>query len=253
MPSLRITNLPQFEAQLQSNIGLVSSKVSQVLTEEALAFFNKLPETVADSKEFLELQRSEELRGKLGLAAPGRGAGSDTGPEDLLNILRQYKVVKTRGTGGPRFASSIRKLSIIFPSINEFEEKLIHNLSRFRRGAFTPGQTVSWFRWWEFGDQGEIDTLTVTPQNAGVVANRFSRTTGVDRVLNAIKRVSRSGFAMQAVELEADGDSHIVGRGLISKVYADYLNRFPRHMAKVFRQFGINPKSFFAGARGIIR
>lgn len=240
MPSFRITNLPQFEAQLNAKMKDVSSNVFDTLSVEAQKLFQRIPQNIAQSPEFQDLKTGEKIRGQLGLALPGRKGGGDTDAEDLLNILKEYKVIKSKSSG-------VRKLSITFPDLSVFESRLLHNLSSIKRGQFMPGSRVSWFRWWEFGDRGEIDSLTITPANASILTrSNFRRVSSESSILAMIKKLSRSGFALQSTAFDADASSHILGRGLIGRTYANYLRIFPAHMSRAIKQYVVN-------ARGVVR
>jgi hypothetical protein len=231
MPSLRITNLTQFEVQLKTTVKNISNNVFEALAADAKKLFQGIPDNVQASAEFQELATDEELRGKLGMPNEANKLGSDTDASDLILMLRQFKTVKHKSTANYR-------LEFKFPSLVEFEDGLIRSLSRFRSGRIQPGPHQSWFKWWEFGDKGEITTLTVSQRNIDALLGRLKNPGSNDRarLLNILRKGSRSGFAMQAIEQEADGNSKIIGRGLIGRTYQNYIRIFPARMGKTLKK-----------------
>ena len=115
----------------------------------------------------------------------------------------------------------------------------MHNLSRIIAGALQRGPRQSWFRWWEFGDRGEIDTLTVLRTNISQMASQGTRGNSQSRkkLLEIIDKKSRSGFAIQLRNKAPGGSSHISPAGLIQEVYRNYGRIFPARMGKTLTNF----------------
>jgi hypothetical protein len=249
MPSLRITNLREFEARLSGGVKNLSRKTFNEVKKEARTFLSGLATNVENTPDYNKLRNDSELRGKLGLAVPGKKTGGDTDAEDLIELLRRFQV-RTKNTGRSR------QFRITFPSIDELEKKLTHSLSRLDKGRVIHGPRSSWFRWWEFGDRGEIRSLTVLRKT---VNKLVSRSGGKDvsraSLLDIIRQRSRSNEALQIPNRRADENSSIRPTGLIRKVYSNFARVFPARMGKVLRRIvtanGGRAEKFFA--RGVIR
>ena len=201
---------------------------------------NRIIETISSSEEYRRLQSDPILRGKLGLARQGLKTGGDTDAEDLLKELSNFKITRTR-----RF--TVREFTLTMPTLRDLEEKLTHRLTRRIGGSFTGGPSQSWFRWWEFGDQGEIDTLTIFKRGSQSAARR----SGINTVTlsRLIDEQSRSGFAIQSFNKPADLNSSITGSNLIGRTYGNFAQVLPATVGKVLQRFARNnrPNNFFIG------
>jgi hypothetical protein len=252
MPSLKITNLKAFEARLSGGVENLSKATFKAVKKDAEKFLGGLADNVANTPEFKELQSDAETRGKLGLAVKSKKTGGDTDAPDLIKLLRKFKV-RTRSIKGGR------KFTVTFPSIQELEEKLTHNLSKVKDGVVLRGPTTSWFRWWEHGDRGEIDSLTVLrktiskiiSQKSGKPRNKASR----GSLLQIITDRSRSNEAIQLLNRQPDENSHISPTRLIQRTYSNFARVFPARMGKTLKkivsQNNGRAEKFFA--RGVIR
>jgi len=232
MATLRIKNLDRFSSDLQASMDNLSSNVFDSLVKDAKKLFDGVARQVENSPEYKELRNSDKLRGQLGLAKPANKFGSDTDAEDLLQELKDFSlnVVSTK---------SIRRLTVQFKPLEELERILQHNLSSITDTGISIGPRVSWFRWWEFGDRGEITTLTITAANISKSIQRQKQkgqgTVSRQKLLDLITARSRSGSALQLPSLPADADSHIFGRSRIQQTYANYLKIFPARMGKTLK------------------
>jgi hypothetical protein len=252
MPSLKITNLKDFEARLSGGVENLSKKTFKAVKKDAEVFLGGLADSVANSSDFKELKSDSELRGKLGLATSAKKTGGDTDAENLIIQLRKFKV-RTRSVKGGR------KFTVTFPSIQELEDKLTHNLSKVKDGTIRRGPTVSWFRWWEHGDRGEIDSLTILRKT---VSKLISKKSGKPRnsasrgsLLDIITKRSRSNEAIQLLNRQPDENSSIAPTRLVQRTYANFARVFPARMGKTLKKIVLEnngrAEKFFA--RGVIR
>lgn len=252
MVRLKITNLREFEARLSAGAQNLSNATFKHLRKEAQKFYNSLAGNVEKSSAYQRLRSDEQLRGQLGLAIPSRKYGSDTDAENLIELLRKFKT-KTSKT------RTSKKFTIVFPTLEQLEQRLTHNLTRVRGGRIIRGQRASWFRWWEFGDRGEIQTLTVTRRNIAKMlktkSGKSTQTKSRTQLLEIIRDRSRSAAAIQLRDRSPDENTSIQGAGLIRQTYANYARIFPARMGLAMRRFvGKNngrAEKFFA--RGVIR
>ncbi len=252
MPTLKITNLRQFEARLSGGVENLSKATFKLVKKEAEKFLSGLPDNVAASTEYQRLSRDSELRGKLGLAIASRKSGGDTDAEHLITLLRKFKK-------RTKLSRASRQFRITFPSLDELEEKLVHTFSSIDKGVVRSGPKASWFRWWEFGDRGEINSLIILRRT---ISKLIVKKTGSQKqqksrsqLLDIISQRSRSNQAIQLEGRRPDENSSIVATGLIQKTYANFSRVFPARMGKVLRrlilQNGGRAERFFA--RGVIR
>ena len=241
MVQFKITNLQQFEAQIKSGAKRLSRKTFEALEKDALKFFKGVPKAVENSLGFQELKSNEDLRGKLGLARPALRSGGDTDANDLIKLLQNIKV--SRSATGRK-----RKIKVGFLSLQRLEEELTHQLSVVEKGSVRAGPRTSWFRWWEFGDRGEITSLTVLRKTVSKLA-RKSNAASRSNLLQIIRDRSRSGAAIQLASRAPDENSTIVARNVVGQVYGRFAKIFPARMGKTLRAFvsrrGGSANSFF--------
>ena len=252
MVKLRITNLPEFEARLSGGVKNLTNATFKEVKKDAAKFFGGLADNVAQTTEYKRLASDSELRGKLGLAIASRKSGGDTDAPDLIASLSKFKIKVTSN-------GSTRKFNVVFPSLQELEDKLTHNLSKINKGVITRGRKASWFRWWEHGDRGEINSLTVlrktiskiVSNKSGKSKNKKSRT----QLLELLSKRSRSNEAIQLRNLRPDENSHISPTKRIQTTYANFARIFPARMGKTLKKIvarnGGRAEKFFA--RGVVR
>lgn len=235
----KVKDTRKLETTLRGGSKRVSDALFQVVKDDAHKFAKGLINSVEQDSRFNELRTSDDLRGVLGMPKPAFRQGADTDAEDLIRILKTYEVIGTRN-------ARYKTVRIVFPTLQQLEEKLTRSLSTIQKGVAIPGPQQSWFRWWEFGDQGEIDTLTVFKRTVSAVASR--RGTSRITLNQLIENRSRSGQAIQLIGRLGGANSGIVGRGLIGKVYEDFGRILPAQVSNVLRKFVRNnrPNSFFA-------
>ncbi len=241
MPNLRfkIRNAKKLEARIAVAARNYANAAFNAIEKELEKTGARIIRRIENSEEYRQLVSDPILRGKLGLAAPGRKSGGDTDAPDLIRALGNFKVTRNR-------AFNTRRFRLEMPSLQDLEQQLTHRLTTFGRGAFLPGPIQSWFRWWEFGDRGEIDTLTVFQRSSAAAAGRL-RTSRVS-LNRLIAERSRSGSAIQIASEPANDASSITGSNLIGRTYANFGRILPAQLGKVLRQFTRNnkPNSFFA-------
>jgi hypothetical protein len=232
MVKLHITNLDQFAAQLKSGATNLAKETHKELSRDAEKFFRGLAANVERSQEYQDLRFNQALRGKLGLARQALKSGGDTDAEDLLELLRRVSI-KRRITGKRNVTS------FSLPSLTFLEAKLTHRLTKVNKGSIQSGPIHSWFRWWEFGDRGEINSLTILRQTIsklvrkGNSGNKKSRTA----LLQILKNKSRSGEAIQVLDKSPDQNSNISPTRLIGRTYSNFARIFPAVMGKSLRRF----------------
>ena len=250
MVKIRISNLNEFEARLSAGVKNLSRATFNEIKKDAIKFYSGLADNVARSNEFQLLQSDPDLRGKLGLAKPALKFASDTDANDLIKELRKFKVKTATSTRG-------RRLTITFPSISRLEKKLTHNFTRLKDGRTIRGPRMSWFRWWEFGDRGEISSLTVLKRTVTKLGGTTSagRQKSRAQLLQILKEKSRSGSAIQLKKQSPDANSRIDGASLIRRTYGNFARVFPARMGKTLKKIiarnGGRAEKFFA--RGVIR
>ncbi len=240
----KVTNLREFEARFTSLVGALSAGAVSAMEQEALKFYKGIAKKVENSAGYKQLMTNQDLRGTLGMPAPGKRFGSDTDGPQLLEILRKFKSRRLDIKGGRH-----RRFAIRFPSLGELEKSLTRNLSRVEGGLPKPGIRQSWFRWWEFGDGGEMEGQTILKSNLAAFAKKRSKKTkGKRNLLKLIREKSRSGYALQ---LAASGgvSRGLQGAGVVTRIYAEFAQKFQPHMARAVKKFtrGSNKdKRFFA-------
>jgi len=246
---LRPGTLRRLEASIRGGAKAVSNQLFQVITAESNKWAQSLIKAIESDSRFSELKSDDDLRGQLGMARTQFKKGGDTDAEDLITLLRGYSV-KSSTTGRSK------KLNIKFPSLSILEQRLVRSLSSISdKGAVSSGPLQSWFRWWEFGDQGEITSLTVLRRTIGKLKQAQGRGQSKSRsaLAKLISRKSRSGTALQITSLPADGTSHISGRGLISDKYRKFAKIFPARLGKKVKAYQRNNRTriqkLFAQAR----
>lgn len=241
MPSLRfkVANPKQLEATIALTARNYANAAFSAVEKQLAKTGERIVRRVESSHEYRELLTSPTLRGKLGLATRANKLGGDTDAEDLIKELQNFTISRNR-------SPSARRFTLKMPTVLDLENRLTHRLTKFENGRFLLGPIQSWFRWWEFGDQGEIDTLTVFKRTVSAVASR--RGTSRITLNQLIENRSRSGQAIQLIGRLGGANSGIVGRGLIGKVYEDFGRILPAQVSNVLRKFVRNnrPNSFFA-------
>ena len=238
----RVLNATQLEASIRTGAKAYSKAVFKEIEKATRKWSEDLIRSIEKDSKFSELKNSTELRGQLGLAVPEFRSGGDTDADHLIRELNTYKLTKVVN-------NKVQKIAVRFPTLNELEVRLTRSLSRVSKGTVSPGPTQSWFRWWEFGDRGEIDTLTVTRSTLGrATRGGTSRKT----IQDLIKERSRSRAAIQIPSLPSIGVT-ISGRSLIRSKYDAFARIFPAAMSKALRRFvrgpGKNVNKFFVRAR----
>ena len=230
MVRLRIKNLDAFAAQIQAGAKNLAKETFRELSKDAEKFFRGVSASVENSKAYQDLKLNSKLRGKLGLATKALRVGGDTDAKDLLIELRKLKIQRTK-TGRSR------KFKVSLPSLAHLEKKLTHSRTTVDKGSIKSGPIFSWFRWWEFGDRGEINSLTILRQTISKLVsksakNKKSRTA----LLQILKNRSRSGSAIQIRDRSPDQNSSIQATGLVGKTYDNFARIFPAVMAKSLRR-----------------
>ena len=230
---LKPGTIRRLEASIRSGSKAVSAQLFNVIIDESNKWALSLIKAIESDSRFKELVSDDDLRGQLGMPRNQFRSGSDTDAEDLIILLRGYSV-KSSST------SRSRKVNVKFPSLSVLEERLVRSLSSIsNKGAVTSGPLQSWFRWWEFGDQGEITSLTVLRRTIGKLKQAQGRGQSKSRsaLIKLIAKKSRSGTALQITSLPADGTSHIASRGLISDKYRRFGKIFPARIGKKVNSF----------------
>lgn len=240
MPNLKfsIRNAKQLEASLVIAAKNYANAAFDAIEKELKTLGNNIIRRVESSEEYRKLLTDPTIRGKLGLARQGLKTGSDTDAEDLIKELKSFTVTRRR-------SFNTRNFSFKMPTLQELESRLTHRLTKNIGGSFAPGRLQSWFRWWEFGDNGEIDTLTLFRRGSAAAARRLGiNNMNINQLINAR---SRSGSALQIISQPADGNSSIVGNNLIGNIYQNFGQIFPAQVGKALRRFTRNnkPNSFF--------
>jgi len=231
MVRLHVTNLNQFSALLTSGATKLAKEVHKDLSKDAEKFFRGVAGSVGRSSEYQDLKFNENLRGKLGLATKALRTGGDTDAEDLLNLLRKLKIShrKTAGRNVVRFS---------LPTLQFLEKKLTHRFTKVDKGSIKSGPTHSWFRWWEFGDRGEITSLIILRQTIAKLVSRTSkRKKSKTALLQILKERSRSGSAIQITNRSPDHNSSIAGTHRIGTTYSNFARIFPARMGKSLKRF----------------
>lgn len=232
MVRFKITNLKEFEATFTSSVKALSAGAVKAMEVEAVKHFKGIAKKVEKSTEYKKLMNDQDLRGILGMPAPGKGFGSDTDGPDLLRILSKFKVRRADIKGGKH-----RRFVIRFPSMQELEQTLTRNLSRLESGIPKPSNRASWFRWWEFGDRGEMVGQTVLKSNlASFARKRSKKTKGKRDLLKIIREKSRSGYGIQLTK-NVRGSTGLQGARLVTRIYADFATKFRGHMQKAVRAY----------------
>ena len=158
---LKPGTLQRLEASIRVGARTVSGQLIKVIKKESNNWARDLIKAIESDNRFKALQTDGDLRGQLGMARSQFRSGSDTDANDLITLLRGYSV-KSSATGRSK------KVNIKFPSLSVLEDRLVRSLSSISdKGAVSGGPLQSWFRWWEFGDQGEITSLTVLRRTIG--------------------------------------------------------------------------------------
>jgi len=222
-------NFKKLEGAIRSGGQGLSKELKIVIKKDMNKWAKGLIKAVQSDPRFTELTSDPDLRGKLGMPKQSFRKGSDTDAEDLIKLLNTFRITETR-------SGRARTLKVLFPSIDKLEENLTRNLSKIRGGKVTSGPTQSWFRWWEFGDRGEITSLTVLRKTISKIASRSGRGINRARLNNLITNRSRSGSAVQ-LRLPKSAGGGIAGRGLISNKYRNFRKIFPARIGKVVKGF----------------
>jgi len=249
MVRLKITNLREFAARLSAGARNLSKATFKHLQAETKKFFEGLPDRLATHPEFIRLKQDEELRGKLGLAKVGLKFGSDTDAEDLIKELKRIKVTTRINKAGYKY-------TVTFPTLDILEQKLTHNLSKVDNGVARRGPRQSWFRWWEFGDRGEISSLTILRKTITKLIERQEPGKRVSRsqLLAVLRKRSRSGAAIQLIGRRPDNNSSIPATSLVQTFYGNYAQIYPARMGLSIKRFvsrnGGRAEKFFA--RGVL-
>jgi hypothetical protein len=242
----KLRNVRQLEARIRAGAREYAGVLFKDIEKEAESFANSVVRAIITDGRFAELQSDPTLRGQLGMPRPELQLGGDTDADDLASLIRDFRIRTV-------LTSRTQNISISFPTIQELELKLTRSLSKVDKSNVIPGPQQSWFRWWEFGDRGEIGSLTVTKSIIGAAVTRTE--SGNRKTLSdLISERSRSGFGIQLPKVPAVGIT-IIARGLIRDVYDRFGRVFPARMNKALRRFvggkGKSPSAFFAGARRI--
>jgi hypothetical protein len=232
MPNLRITNLNRFESELKVGMENMSANIFKELTKDAEKLFGGVAKQIESSAEFKDLNSGEKIRGQLGLASESNKLGSDTDAKDLITLVNAFKidVIVTKGT---------KRFTVRYPTLDELERNLTHAWTRITPTGVDIGPRVSWFRWWEFGDRGEVSSLTLTAANISkavkIKINQKRSVASKEKLLDLIIDRSRSGLAIQLTRLPPDAGSHIIGRNRVQQTYSNFLKIFPARMGKVLK------------------
>ena len=225
-------NLRKLEASVRAGTRTLQSELLGVVQKSVDRWAQGLIKAIESDQRFSELRSDPDLRGALGMAKQQFRKGSDTDAEDLIAQLRTYKLKTSRSI---RF----RKVNVKFPTLAQLEKKLTRNLSTISAtGGVKVGPRQSWFRWWEFGDRGEITSLTVLRKNIGRIAvNSKGSSRSRDKLLKLIQTKSRSGSALQLNSLPAGASTGITGRNLVTEKYEAFARVFPARLGKAVNDY----------------
>ena len=244
MVSYKVTNIREFEARFTSLVGALSAGAVNAMEQEAIKFYKGIAKKVEKSAGYKKLMNDQDLRGILGMPAPGKRFGSDTDGPQLLAILRKFNSRRLDIKGGRH-----RRFAIRFPSMQWLEQTLTRNLSKVEGGIPQPGRRASWFRWWEFGDSGEMEGRTILKSNlASFARKRSKKTKGKRNLLKLIREKSRSGYALQLTQ-GGNTSQGLQGAGVITDIYAEFAQKFQPHMARAVKKYvgkANKNKRFFA-------
>jgi len=236
---LKAGTIRKLETAIRSGSRAFAGTLQTVILNETNKWAQGLIKAIEKDSRFSELKSSEDLRGQLGMARRQFKRGSDTDADDLIRLLHTYQIKSKKGL-------RTKSINVKFPSLNILEDRLVRSLSSINsKGIVLPGPPQSWFRWWEFGDQGEITSLTVLRRTIGKLAQTQGRgqTKGRSKLLQAMQERSRSGAALQVKSRPAGADSHIFARGLISEKYKNFGKIFPATIGKKVQQYIRNNKT----------
>lgn len=221
---VKLRDVKKFEAEVAGGIRRMTAGAMAAIEADAKKLVQSVIKRISGSPEYRALLTDERVQGIIGFPKPSLARGGDTSPEDLIRLLSQTKVQRSRGV-------ITRRLLIQFPSINELIDQLVINLSIVDKGELKPGRTQSWFRWWEFGNAADVDSLTVFRQS--------SAGAGVDRrtLTQLITERSRSGEAIQLTSRGPNQNSIIAPNLLISKTYDNFARIYPARVGKIISNF----------------
>jgi hypothetical protein len=225
--------LRKLEASLRAGGRALTEQLHKVLIDDVHKWAKGIIRAIESDSRFNELRTSEDLRGVLGMPLKRFRKGGDTDADDLIKLLHTYRV-----TSSATLLS--KKINVVFPTIKNLEEELVRSLSTIDdKGVVTAGPRKSWFSWWEFGDRGEITSLTVLRRTVGklAAAKGSGQTKGRSNLLRLIRDRSRSGAALQIAGIPANASSRVEARGLVGEKYRNFAKIFPARMGKTMRNY----------------
>jgi len=223
----KVKDIQKLEATLKSGLLGFSKEIANEVRKDMKKMGEQIVDKVESSPQYIQLKTDEALRGKLGLAKPTLRVGGDTDAEDLIRLLSGFEVKSS-------FGKFFKKITLAFPTLLELERKLTHSFTKVDGGRVIRGPQHSWFRWWEFGDRGEITTFTLLKSGVMAQARRSKRSK--DKILDIIATKTRTGFAIQLPSLPPGPNSSIDGANLIQTIYQNYARIFPARIGKVVKR-----------------
>jgi hypothetical protein len=227
MPRLKIKlrDVRGFEAEIAGGIRRMTRGAMDAIQADAQKLVQSVINRISRSSEYNALLNDERVRGLIGFPLQARSKGGDTTPEDLIKLLQETKVQRSKGV-------IARRLLIQFPSIRELIDKLVINLSVVEGGTIKPGRTQSWFRWWEFGNSQDVDSLTVFRSSASAVKNVSRRS-----LTALINKRSRGGEAIQLVNQSPNHNSFLTPALVVSQAYDNFARVYPARVGNIVRNF----------------
>lgn len=233
----KVKDTRKLETTLRGGSKRVSDALFQVVKDDAHKFAKGLINSVEQDSRFNELRTSDDLRGVLGMPKPAFRQGADTDAEDLIRILKTYEVIGTRN-------ARYKTVRIVFPTLQQLEEKLTRSLSTIQKGVAIPGPQQSWFRWWEFGDRGEITSLTVMRRTiARIARGQSNKSKSRSKLARIISERSRSGSAIQLPNIPAGPGGGVQGRSLIQDKYRNFAKIYPARAGRLVKTWARNNQS----------
>ncbi len=236
---LRRGTIQKLEASIRGGAQAVSKQLHRVIRDETIKWAKGLIRAIETDSRFTELKSDTDLRGVLGMPRKQFRRGSDTDADDLIGLLNTFKITSNAGLRS-------KKVSVKFPSVQSLENQLVRSFTTItNKGSVISGATQSWFRWWEFGDQGEITSLTILRRTIGKLKQARGKGQSRSRanLTRLINKKSRSGAALQIANRPADSNSHITGRGLVTEKYKNFAKIFPARVGKKVKQYFINNRA----------
>ena len=221
---IKLRDVQGFEAQISGGIRRMAGAAMDLVEKDAEKLVQSVIRRITSSTDFQKLKSDPFLRGKLGFAKEALKSGGDTDADDLVKELENTKLTRSRNILS-------RRMVITFPSIKELQDRLVLRFTKISSRGVLPGRTQSWFDWWEFGDQGEIDSA--------VVFKRGGRRVGVNRksLNKLIEDRSRGGFALQLPSLPANDASSIRPSLVVSTTYDNFARIYPARVGKLISDF----------------